>query len=581
MDYAASPPSATTFHVVAMPFPGRGHINPMMNLCKLLVLRKPESLITFVVTEEWLGYIGSDPKPDKTIPNVIPSERLKAEDFPGFYEAVMTKMEAPFEQLLDQLKQPVTAIIGDIEVRWAINLGNRRNIPVASFWTMSISFFSMLYHFDQLSQQGLAPFDLPGISSSKMEDLKTVFNKNDQRVTQLALDCISRVPKSQYLLFTSIYELELQVTNTLRETLPFPVYTVGPSIPYLELKHSPSGNNTIDNKDDPDYIQWLDLQPGDSVLQEYTESLSFNILSDMNLVTSETTTVRHVVAMPYPGRSHINSIMNLCRLLISKTDDKLILITFVVTEEWLHLMRSEPKPDKIYFASIPNIIPSEVGRAADINGFLEAVLTKMEAPFEQLLDRIKPQVTLIMCDSILFWAVGVGNRRHIPVASFWPMSATMFSIFQHWDLLVQNKHYPVDLLEMGNEHVEYIPGVSPTRLMDFPSLINGSDPHILQRFYDIVSWVSKAQYLLFSSIYELERRTIDALRAKFCFPIYTIGPAIPFFKLEDNSCLSPEKINEPNYMHWLNCQPNRSVLYISFGSSSLFQMRKWMKSQQV
>ena len=149
--------------------------------------------------------------------------------------------------------------------------------------------------------------------------------------------------------------------------------------------------------------------------------------------------------MPYPGRSHINSMMNLCRLLISKTDDKLILITFVVTEEWLLLMRSEPKPDNIYFASIPNVIPSEVGRAADINGFFEAVLTKMEAPFEQLLDRIKPQVTLIMCDSLLFWAVGVGNRRHIPVASFWPMSATMFSIFQHWDLLVQNKHYPVDL----------------------------------------------------------------------------------------------------------------------------------------
>ncbi|KAK0603972.1 hypothetical protein LWI29_010765 [Acer saccharum] len=270
MDYATSPPSATTFHVVAMPYPGRGHINPMMNLCKLLVLKKPESLITFVVTEEWLGYIGSDPKPDnicfKTIPNIIPTERLRAADFPGFYEAVMTKMEAPFEQLLDQLEQPVTAIIGDIEVRWAISLGNRRNIPVAAFWTMSISFFSMLYHFDQLSQQGLAPFDLPGISSSKMEDLKTVFNKNDQRVMQLALDCISRVPKSQYLLFTSIYELELQVTNTLRETLPFPVYTVGSSIPHLELKHRSSRNNTIDNNDDPDYIQWLDLQPENSVL---------------------------------------------------------------------------------------------------------------------------------------------------------------------------------------------------------------------------------------------------------------------------------------------------------------------------
>lgn len=153
-------------HVVAMPFPGRGHINPMMNFCKLLAARKQDIVITFVVTEEWLGYISSDPKPDnihfRTIPNVIPSEKLKAQDFLGFYEAVMTKMEAPFEELLDQLEPPVTAILGDIEVRWAIGVGNMRKIPVAAFWTMSISFFSMLYYFYRFSGGEDSVVDFPG-----------------------------------------------------------------------------------------------------------------------------------------------------------------------------------------------------------------------------------------------------------------------------------------------------------------------------------------------------------------------------------------------------------------------------------
>ncbi|TXG74453.1 hypothetical protein EZV62_003032 [Acer yangbiense] len=181
----------------------------------------------------------------------------------------------------------------------------------------------------------------------------------------------------------------------------------------------------------------------------------------MNPVTSETTTVRHVVAMPYPGRSHINSMMNLCRLMISKTDDKLILITFVVTEEWLLLMRSESKLDNIYFASIPNVIPSEVGQAADINGFFEAY----------------------------------------PVLGSWCGESEAYS---GGILLADVSYHVFDIstlgpFKMGNEHVDYIPGVSPTRLMDFPLLINGSDPHILRRFCDIVSWVSKAQYLLFSS----------------------------------------------------------------------------------
>ena len=157
----------TVHHLVAMPFPGRGHINPMMNLCKLLLSSKePNLFITFVVTEEWLGYIGSDPKPENirfsTMPNgFVPPERLKAVDFPGFYEAVMTKMEAPFEQLLDRLQPPVRAILGDVELPWVIGVGNRRNITVASLWTMPATFFSMLHHFHLFAGSRNLPLDLP------------------------------------------------------------------------------------------------------------------------------------------------------------------------------------------------------------------------------------------------------------------------------------------------------------------------------------------------------------------------------------------------------------------------------------
>ena len=98
-------------------------------------------------------------------------------------------------------------------------------------------------------------------------------------------------------------------------------------------------------------------------------------------------TVCHVVAMPYPGRSHINAMMNLCKLLASKTAD--ILISFVVTEEWLGFISSELKPlAQIRFATVPNCIPSEVGRGKDFPGFLKAVNTKMEVHFEELLDRL-------------------------------------------------------------------------------------------------------------------------------------------------------------------------------------------------
>ncbi|KAM5583101.1 UDP-glycosyltransferase 87A1-like [Rosa sericea] len=243
-------------HVAAMPFPGRGHINPMMNLCKLLSSKIPQLLITFVVTEEWLGFIGSDPKPDNirfaTIQNVIPAERLKAADFPAFYEAVMTKMEDPFDQLLDRLEPPVTTIIADIEVLWGVGVGIKRNIPVALFWTMSAKFLSMLHRFNFLDH-GDRELD-------QIEVLGEVFEANDPKVMKLALECIEMVPKAQYLLFTSVYELEPKIFNSLQAEFAFPVYPIGPAIPYLELEYDSCSDNGLD------YLKWLDSQPKGSVL---------------------------------------------------------------------------------------------------------------------------------------------------------------------------------------------------------------------------------------------------------------------------------------------------------------------------
>ncbi|KAL0459911.1 UNVERIFIED_CONTAM: UDP-glycosyltransferase 87A2 [Sesamum latifolium] len=114
-------------HVVAMPFPGRGHINPMLNLCKLVAESSGDIFITVVVTEEWLGFIGSMDKPPNisfaAIPNVVPSELVRSDDVYGFAMAVMTKMEEPFERFLDELRLPPPVfIIADGFLPWRLKL---------------------------------------------------------------------------------------------------------------------------------------------------------------------------------------------------------------------------------------------------------------------------------------------------------------------------------------------------------------------------------------------------------------------------------------------------------------------------
>lgn len=142
----------------------------------------------------------------------------------------------------------------------------------------------------------------------------------------------------------------------------------------------------------------------------------------------------HIVAVPFPGRGHVNALMNMCSLLAARGAE----VTFVVTEEWLGLLRaaSPAPPAGVRLRAIPNVIPSEHGRAADHSGFLDAVATEMEAPFERLLDGLDgPPPAALVADTYVPWVVGVGNRRGVQVWSLFPMSATFFSAYYHFDLL--------------------------------------------------------------------------------------------------------------------------------------------------
>ncbi|OVA02797.1 UDP-glucuronosyl/UDP-glucosyltransferase [Macleaya cordata] len=280
--------------------------------------------------------------------------------------------------------------------------------------------------------------------------------------------------------------------------------------------------------------------------------------------------------MPYPGRGHINPMMNICKLLAFKLADT-IKITFIVTEEWLGFIGSEPRPPQIQLRSIPNVIPSELVRGSDHSGFLEAVFTKMEAPFQQVLDQLESPVTVIIADTMLPWAVSVGNRRNIPLVSLWTMSPSVFSLFYHFDLLTQNRHFFADVsAERGDELIDYIPGISPTRVADMATVLGESRRQVEGRIMEAFTLVRKAQCLLIASFHELEAQVTESLMAILPFPVYHVGPCIPHYTNEtDHNPIIRSSATAANgninynmdyYFKWLDSQPKSSVLYVSFGS---------------
>ncbi|KAJ0980857.1 hypothetical protein J5N97_009112 [Dioscorea zingiberensis] len=267
-------------------------------------------------------------------------------------------------------------------------------------------------------------------------------------------------------------------------------------------------------------------------------------------MASESPRRRHVVAMPYPGRGHINPMLNLAGHLTTRG----LLVTAVVTEEWLGLLASAPSPPPpgVRLRSVPNVIPSEHGRAGDFSGFLDAVNTKLEEPFESLLDSLDPPPDAIIADTYMPWTVAVGERRRLPVYSLWTMPASLFSLLYGFEEIFGGD--PADPEEIDKKLDQQVKGLN---LGDVNSIITSDRP--LKWALESFIWVRRAQGVLFTSVYELEPRIMDSLKTKLSCPLYTVGPCIPYLSLKD-------KPGNSDYMQWLDSQPPNSVLYLSLGS---------------
>ncbi|KAK3009705.1 hypothetical protein RJ639_013754 [Escallonia herrerae] len=175
-------------------------------------------------------------------------------------------LKPQYQRLLDQLDLQASCIVADLTLPWMKSVGSRRNIPVVSLWPAAPSSFLAFYHSHLLAARGNHPEeDLPAERKEDIiDDLPGVSTVvKDTRIQNLMLKAFSYATKGLGLIFTSFYELEPHIINTLIAELRIPIYTIGPAIPYLSLE-DPSSMSIP--RYDEECFKWLDLQPEASVL---------------------------------------------------------------------------------------------------------------------------------------------------------------------------------------------------------------------------------------------------------------------------------------------------------------------------
>ncbi|XP_050250658.1 7-deoxyloganetic acid glucosyltransferase-like [Quercus robur] len=305
----------------------------------------------------------------------------------------------------------------------------------------------------------------------------------------------------------------------------------------------------------------------------------------------------HVLIFPFPAQGHVNSMLNLAQLLSLAGLNITFLNTdhnhnrLVLHSNILHRFACFPG---FQFKSIPDGLPDDHPRAGvrfremfDSFELVTIPLFREMLCSGQLNTATGRSVTCIIADGILSFPIDVGNELGIPVIHFRTGSACYFLACFCIQDMIEAGELPIRENEVMDRLIRSVPGMETfLRIRDLPSFCQASnlaDPN-LQLVANKTRQSLRAHALILNTFEDLEGPVLSHIRAR-CPKIYTIGPlhAILKSKLESKTTLlqsrSPNSLFEVDRscMVWLDAQPLKSVIYVSFGSITIMTKDKLME----
>ncbi|GLJ20498.1 hypothetical protein SUGI_0373070 [Cryptomeria japonica] len=256
-------------HAVVVPYPARGHVNPMMQLATKLASHGIS--VTFVLTESWHKIMTKAMDNDFShaqklgldiraaiIPDCVVGESERWGNMTNFFLS-LSNMETHVSELITNLKSSGTApscIVADTFLRWAVPLAKRHNLLSIALWPMSVTTFSIFYHIDLVGLQVCIDC-IPGVPSIQRAELPHEILSASPLSNEIA-KCLMDVREANWVVGNSFYDLDCSAVEAMINRTP--VQCVGP------LLIMPSQAHCHDGKDDSQCSQWLDSKPARSVI---------------------------------------------------------------------------------------------------------------------------------------------------------------------------------------------------------------------------------------------------------------------------------------------------------------------------
>nr|XP_043616180.1 UDP-glycosyltransferase 83A1-like [Erigeron canadensis] len=274
----------------------------------------------------------------------------------------------------------------------------------------------------------------------------------------------------------------------------------------------------------------------------------------------------HVLVIPYPAQGHVIPLMELARRLTSNG----IKVTFINTEYRVVSTSENDPSDLLQMVSVPDGMEPWEDRN-DFIRLIESLYQVMPTKLEELIKSINKNedenITWIITDYAMGMVARVAQKMGIRLATFCSGSAAFMTLIMSVQKLLDNEVIDSNGVPLKDEMVQLSTTMPPMDPAKFTWVCIGDTATNEVVFRKIILDGKEAgevaDHILCNSTMELEPGAFTL------FPkMLPVGPLLATNRLkkqagqfwkEDSTCVT-----------WLDQQPVCSVIYVAFGSFTVF-----------
>ncbi|KAJ8770568.1 hypothetical protein K2173_018059 [Erythroxylum novogranatense] len=269
-------------HVLVLPFPAQSHVNPMLQFSKRLVTKglKATLLTTLAMSKSMnlgssIGTVHLDVISDGFDEDLFASSN-SVDSHQSYFTSLRDVGSETLAGLIRKYENslnPITCLIYEPFMPWALDVGKQFGLFVATFFTQpcSVEYIYYRVHRKLLELPIFStPISIPGLPLFELRDMPMVIGVPGSYPLnwEMYLEQFSNLDQADFVLFNTFYKLEDQVVDMMSQDCP--LLTIGPTVPSFYLDKSIVDDETYGldfwTVDKSKTFNWLNAKPIGSVV---------------------------------------------------------------------------------------------------------------------------------------------------------------------------------------------------------------------------------------------------------------------------------------------------------------------------